>query len=100
MHYVEGKPLEGQVAYQVEAYLSVFNRTGDPISDLSASDFTASEDSKKVVINTSSAVYVPAGLAHFPQIWKNVQRPVMTMVIMPTSGEKEVIAVPLTGRMK
>ncbi len=53
---------------------------------------------EKVVITTSSAVYVPAGLAHFPQAWKNVQRPVMTMVIMPTTGERVLVPVPMEGR--
>jgi hypothetical protein len=53
-----------------------------------------------VVINTSSAVYVPAGLAHFPQIWKNVRRPVMTMVIMPTTGERNLQMIPMEERLK
>ena len=43
-----------------------------------------------VVINTSSAIYVPPGLAHFPQIWRNVKRPVMTIVMMP-DAKKRVI---------
>jgi hypothetical protein len=55
---------------------------------------------EKVVINTSSAVYVPAGLAHFPQIWKNVKRPVMTMVIMPTTGERNLQMIPMEERLK
>ena len=58
------------------------------------------DDLEKVVITTSSAVYVPAGLAHFPQIWKNVQRPVMTMVIMPTTGERNLQMVPMEERLK
>ena len=58
------------------------------------------DEMDKVVINTSSAVYVPAGLAHFPQIWKNVQRPVMTMVIMPTTGERDLQMIPIEGRLK
>jgi hypothetical protein len=58
------------------------------------------DELEKVVINTSSAVYVPAGLAHFPQIWKNVQRPVMTMVIMPTTGERSLQMIPMEERLK
>jgi hypothetical protein len=58
------------------------------------------KDIEKLVFTKSASVYVPPGVAHFPQIWKNVTRPVLTMVIMPTSGEKEVIAVPLAGRVK
>ena len=48
------------------------------------------EDLEKVVVTTSSAVYVPANVAHFPQIWKNVKRPVFTMVVMPTTGERHL----------
>jgi len=58
------------------------------------------ENLEKVVFTTSSSVYVPPGVAHFPQVWKNVKRPVMTMVIMPTSGDKEVKPVSMKGRMK
>jgi hypothetical protein len=58
------------------------------------------DDLEKVVFKTSSAVYVAPGVAHFPQIWKNVQRPVMTMVIMPTTGERNLQPVPIEGRTK
>jgi hypothetical protein len=58
------------------------------------------DELEKVLINTSSAVYVPAGLAHFPQIWKNVARPVMTMVIMPTTGERHLQMIPMEDRLK
>ena len=55
---------------------------------------------EKVVFTTSSAVYVAPGVAHFPQIWKNVKRPVMTMVIMPTTGERVLEPVPMKGRKR
>jgi hypothetical protein len=55
---------------------------------------------EKVVFTTSSAVYVAPGVAHFPQIWKNVKRPVMTMVIMPTTGERVLEPVPMKGRTR
>jgi uncharacterized RmlC-like cupin family protein len=42
----------------------------------------------RVIINTSSSIYVPPGLAHFPQIWRNVVRPVMTIVIMPDAKKR------------
>ncbi len=58
------------------------------------------EDREKVVFTTSSAVYVPPGVAHFPQIWKNVKRPVMILVIMPTVGERDLELVPKEGRTK
>ena len=55
---------------------------------------------EKVVFTTSSAIYVAPGVAHFPQIWKNVRRPVMTMVIMPTTGERNLQPVSPEGRKK
>jgi len=57
------------------------------------------DDLEKAVFTTSSAVYVPPGVAHFPQIWKNVTRPVMIVVIMPTVGERKLELVPKDGRM-
>jgi hypothetical protein len=58
------------------------------------------EDRDKVVLTTSSAVYVPPNVAHFPQIWRNVTRPVMIMVIMPTVGERDLELVPKNGGAK
>ena len=55
---------------------------------------------EKVVFTTSSAIYVAPGVAHFPQIWKNVMRPVMTMVIMPTTGERNLQPVSIEERKK
>ena len=49
---------------------------------------------EKVVFTTSSAIYVAPGVVHFPQIWKNVTRPVMLMIIMPTTGESKMEPVP------
>ena len=56
------------------------------------------DNMEKTVFKTSSAVYVAPGVAHFPQIWKNVRRPVMTMVIMPTTGERHLQPVPVNER--
>jgi len=58
------------------------------------------DDLEKAVFTTSSAVYVAPGVAHFPQIWKNVKRPVMTMVIMPTTGERNLQPVSIEGRTR
>jgi hypothetical protein len=58
------------------------------------------KDLEKVVFTTSSAVYVAPGVAHFPQIWKNVKRPVMTMVIMPTTGERHLEPVSMKDRTR
>jgi hypothetical protein len=46
------------------------------------------KDQEKIVFTTSSSIYVPPGVAHFPQIWRNVRRPVFTVVVMPTTGKK------------
>jgi len=54
------------------------------ISDLGAeAEFWLGEgeELEKVVLNTSSSVYVPAGVAHFPLIWRNVKKPVIFVVI-------------------
>ena len=58
------------------------------------------ENSEKVVFNTSSSIYIPPGVAHFPQVWKNVKRPVMTVVIMPTSGERILKTISRKGGVK
>ena len=49
----------------------------------------------KVIITTSSSIYVPPGVAHFPQIWRNVVRPVMTIVVMPDSRKRDLKLVSL-----
>jgi hypothetical protein len=46
------------------------------------------KDQEKIVFTTSSSIYVPPGTAHFPQIWRNVKRPVFTVVVMPNTGKK------------
>ncbi len=48
------------------------------------------ESRDSVIVTTSSSIYVPPGLAHFPQIWRNVVRPVMTIVIMPDSNKRVI----------
>ena len=53
------------------------------------------DERDKVVMTTSSSVYVPPGLAHFPQIWRNVVRPVITVVIMPSADKRVIQSVSL-----
>ena len=48
------------------------------------------KDMEKIVFNTSSSIYVPPGTAHFPQYWRNVKRPVFTVVVMPNTGKKKL----------
>jgi hypothetical protein len=51
------------------------------------------KDREKVVFTTSSSIYVPPNIAHFPQIWKNVKRPVFTVVVMPSLKKKQLKSV-------
>lgn len=56
------------------------------------------EETEKISFTTSSSIYIPPGVAHFPQFWRNVKRPVMTVVIMPDSSERVLKPVSLEGR--
>ncbi len=56
------------------------------------------DDTEKIILTTSSSVYVPPGVAHFPQYWRNVKRPVMTVVIMPSASKKVMKRVSAEGR--
>ena len=38
------------------------------------------EEQEKILINTSSSIYVPPGMAHFPLTWKKVKRPCILVV--------------------
>ncbi len=58
------------------------------------------DEREKVVINTSSAIYVAPGVVHFPQTWKNLKRPVMLVIIMPTTGESKMEPVAINGLEK
>jgi hypothetical protein len=51
------------------------------------------EELEKVKFSTSSSVYVPPGVAHFPLIWRNVKNPVMMVVIVPTTSRHKAISV-------
>jgi uncharacterized RmlC-like cupin family protein len=56
----------------------------EDISDLGAeAEFWLGEgeELEKIEINTSTCVFVPAGLAHFPLTWKNVKRPCVFVVV-------------------
>lgn len=75
-----------------EIFLFLGTDPGDT-TDLGAEvEFWLGEGSErdKVIINTSSSIYVPPGLAHFPQIWRNVVRPVMTIVVMPDAQKRAI----------
>jgi hypothetical protein len=59
------------------------------------------DDIDKVVVNPPSSVYVPAGLAMFPMIWRNVNRPIIMCVLASTAiykCEEMQIPVSMDGR--
>jgi hypothetical protein len=58
------------------------------------------KDLEKILFTTSSSIYVPPRVAHFPQIWRKVRRPVFTVVIMPGLKEKSLIPVAAKGKKK
>jgi hypothetical protein len=84
-----------------EIFLFLGTNPDDP-SDLGAeAEYTLGEgeEQEKVVINTSSSVYVPGGVAHFPLTWKNVKRPCIFVVIpCPSTGDDSRETVSLEGR--
>lgn len=45
------------------------------------------EETEKILLNTSSLIYVPKGLLHMPVFFRNVKKPVMWMVIANSIGE-------------
>jgi hypothetical protein len=47
------------------------------------------KDLEKIRFSTPSSIYMPPNVAHFPQIWRNVKRPVMNIVIMPRISETD-----------
>jgi hypothetical protein len=66
-----------------EMFLFMGTNPQDP-SDLGAeAEFWLGEgeELEKIEINTSTCVFVPAGLAHFPLTWKNVKRPCVFVVV-------------------
>jgi len=63
IHYVEGTPSAEKVAYDVTAYVSVADSTGNPIKDLKAEDFSLAEDSQLVtVLSADLATDAPINL--------------------------------------
>jgi len=48
VNFVEGIPAKDKIAYDMSVYLSVVDSAGNPIKDLTAENFTVSEDSQQV----------------------------------------------------
>ncbi|MBN1413120.1 MAG: hypothetical protein JW969_19935 [Spirochaetales bacterium] len=66
-----------------ETFLFIGTNPDDP-TDLGAeAEFCLGEGDRmeKVIINTTSKVYVPPGVAHFPLTWRNVKRPCIFVVL-------------------
>ena len=45
------------------------------------------DDTEKIAFSESCSFYVPAGLGHFPLIFRNVKSPIMMGVVVPTVGD-------------
>lgn len=72
----------------------------DPL-DLGAEiEFWLGEDKdlEKIEFKTSTNIYMPAGLAHFPMKVKNLKRPFMLITFMPKATERTLIPASLEGR--
>ncbi|MCK6539603.1 MAG: VWA domain-containing protein [Anaerolineales bacterium] len=70
VHYVEGFPAEGEIAYDVNVYLSVFDGSGNPVRDLTTDSITAAEDSQKVELRNL----------------RPADEPIAVILVMDTSG--------------
>lgn len=62
VHYVEGAPSEKDISYDVKAFVSVTDSTGSPINDLKIEDFTLTEDSQKVELQSVALADDPINL--------------------------------------
>ncbi len=72
-----------------EIFLFMGTNTSD-LSDLGAEvEFWMGEgkDLEKIILKKSGSIFVPPNVAHFPQFYRNVKRPLMTMVIMPKGSD-------------
>ena len=95
----------GQVGMaHVHDYNEIFVFTGmnpDDITDLGAEiEYWVGEDDnlEKLVFDTSSCLFMPAGLAHHPMIFKNVKRPVMLITVMLNTHERHINVASQKGR--
>jgi len=86
--FTEGTGIDGGLApHKHDDFDEMFLFMGtnsDDVEDLGADvEFWLGEDDEleKIEINTSSCIFVPAGLAHFPMTWKNVKRPCVFVVV-------------------
>lgn len=71
VHYIEGMPLQDEIAYQVNVYLSLVGGTGLPIKDLTLNALTITEDSQKIEAQSLRLVE---------------DEPISLVLVMDTSG--------------
>jgi hypothetical protein len=95
----------GQVGKaHVHDYDEIFFFTGmnpDDITELGAEiEYWVGEDDKleKLVFDTSSCLYMPAGLAHHPMIFKNVKKPIFFITIMLGTADRHINPASQKGR--
>lgn len=50
-------------------------------------------DLEKIKFDKSCSIYVPAGVGHFPLIFRNVKSPIMMGVVVPNVGDFKLIPV-------
>lgn len=55
-HSISAEPIEGQVAYNVQVFLSVLESEGTPVKDLDLGSFSLSEDSQPVTLESVTPV--------------------------------------------
>jgi hypothetical protein len=73
----------------------------DDVSDLGGEiDFWIGEgtDLEKITFKEPGSIYIPKGTGHFPQIFRNVKRPIVQVVIMPKIDKRETIPIDPKGR--
>ena len=54
----------------------------------------------KINFTTSSTLFIPRGLAHFPMFVRKVKHPILMYVIMPNATKLSLIPVSMEGRPK
>jgi hypothetical protein len=75
----------------------------DDISDLGCTvEYWVGEGSntEKIVVDTSTCMWVPAGLAHHPMVFKNVRRTAYYFVVMLNTDERIIIPASQEGKPK
>lgn len=62
IHDVRSTPIQGQLAYQIDVYMSVLDASGSAVKELKATDFTVLEDSEPVAFELQEEIDLPLNL--------------------------------------